>query len=84
MCLGIPGKITAVEDRGGLRMGRVDFDGVSKEACLSYVPEAAVGDFVIVHVGFAISRLDEEEARRVFSYLREMDELAQLGEERGP
>ncbi len=84
MCLGVPGRIASVEDKGGLRMGRVDFGGVVKEACLSYVPEAAVGDYVIVHVGFAISRLDEEEARRVFSYLREMGEIEQTGEARTP
>ncbi|MEK9144956.1 MAG: HypC/HybG/HupF family hydrogenase formation chaperone [Elusimicrobiota bacterium] len=84
MCLGVPGKIASVEDKGGLRMGRVDFGGVVKEACLEYVPEAAVGDFVIVHVGFAISRLDEGEARRVFSYLREMGELEEAQDARGP
>lgn len=84
MCLGVPGRIATIEDRGGLRMGRVDFGGVVKEACLSYVPEAEVGDYVIVHVGFAISRLDEGEARRVFSYLREMGELSELGDPRTP
>ncbi len=63
-----------------LRSGRVDFAGVVKRVNLSYVPDAAVGDFVLVHVGFAISTVDEVEARQVFSYLREMGELAELEE----
>ena len=63
-----------------MRMGRVNFGGVIKEASLAYVPEAAVGDYVIVHVGFALSRVDEAEAHKVFDYLRQMDELAELGE----
>ena len=61
-------------------MGRVDFGGIIKEASLAYVPEVNVGDYVIVHVGFALSRVDEEEAQKVFEYLREMDELAELKE----
>jgi hydrogenase expression/formation protein HypC len=61
-------------------MGKVDFGGILKEASLAYVPEAKVGDYVIVHVGFAISRLDEDEANKVFEYLREMDDLAELEE----
>jgi hydrogenase expression/formation protein HypC len=77
MCLGIPGKVLSVRD-GDLRMGRVDFGGIVKEICLAYVPEADVGDYVIVHVGFAISRVDEAEAARVFRYLDEMDELGEL------
>jgi len=64
------------------RMGKVDFGGVLKEASLAYVPEAEVGDYVIVHAGFAISRLDEEEAGKVFEYLREMEELSELDEDR--
>lgn len=59
-------------------MGRIDFGGVIKEASLAYLPEAQVGDYVIVHVGFAISRVDEEEAKQVFEYLREMEELVEL------
>jgi len=62
------------------RMGRVDFGGVIKEASLAYVPEANVGDYVIVHVGFALSKVDEDEAQKVFEYLKEMDELAELKE----
>lgn len=74
MCLGVPGKILSEYERG-LRMGKVDFAGVVKEVCLAYVPEAVVGDYVIVHVGFAISRLDPEEAEEVFGYLRQIGYL---------
>ena len=76
MCLAIPGKIESVSGDDPLqRMGRVNFGGIVKEVSLAYVPEAAVGDYVIVHVGFAISTLGEEEANQVFEYLRQMDEL---------
>ena len=79
MCLGIPGRILSVEtDSSGLPVGKVDFSGAVKSVCLAYVPEAGPGDYVVVHVGFAISRLDEAEARRVFSYLDEMGELKEL------
>ena len=78
MCLAIPGKILEFHDSNGIRMGKVDFGGVSREACLEYLPEAGLGDFVMVHVGFAISKVDEEEAARTFKYLEEMDELAEL------
>ncbi|MCC6552989.1 MAG: HypC/HybG/HupF family hydrogenase formation chaperone [Polyangiaceae bacterium] len=71
MCLGIPGKVLSIVERE-LTMARVAFGGVVKEVCLAYVPEAAVGDYVIVHAGFAISRVDEQEAARVFSYLEEI------------
>jgi hydrogenase expression/formation protein HypC len=71
MCLGVPGEVKAITE-GDLRMGRVAFGGVVKEVCLAYVPEAGVGDFVVVHAGFAISRIDREAASRVFSYLDEM------------
>ena len=77
MCLGIPGRIIEVHDEGGLAMGRVDFGGVRKEACLAYVPDAAVGDYVIVHVGFAISRVDEGEALRTLEILGQMGDLVQ-------
>jgi len=79
MCLGVPGKVVAVEVTDlGLTMGTVSFGGIRKEVCLAYVPEARVGDYVIVHVGFAIHKIDEAEARVVFQMLREMDELAEL------
>ena len=80
MCLAIPGKIESIRGDDPLtRMGKVDFGGIRKEACLAYVPEAKVGDYVIVHVGFALSRVDEEEAHKVFEYLKEMEELGELG-----
>ncbi len=77
MCLGIPGKVIEIRDDAGLRMGRVDFGGVRKEACLSYVPEVKLGDYVVVHVGFAISRVDEEEALRTLDLLEQMGDLVQ-------
>lgn len=81
MCLAVPGKITAITgDEPMSRMGKIDFGGILKEASLAYVPEAKVGDYVIVHVGFAISRLDEAEANQVFDYLRQMEDLSELGE----
>jgi hydrogenase expression/formation protein HypC len=75
MCLGVPGKITEIHDTGFLRQGSVDFGGVSREVCLSCTPEAQVGDYVIVHVGFAISQIDEEEAHATLEVLRQMGEL---------
>lgn len=79
MCLGVPGQIVTIEDGvSGMAMGKVNFAGVIKQVCLAYVPEAQVGDYVIVHVGFAISKVDEEEAKTVFAYLREMGELREL------
>lgn len=63
MCLGIPGKIIEIYDTGGFRMGKIDFGGVIREACLEYVPEAKTGDYTIVHAGFAISLLDEDQAK---------------------
>jgi hydrogenase expression/formation protein HypC len=69
MCLGIPGRIVGMTD-DGLRMGLVDFGGIRREVCLAYEPDAAVGDYVIVHVGFAISRVDEEEAARTLAVIR--------------
>ncbi len=84
MCLAIPGKIIGISGEDPLtRMGKIDYGGVVKEVSLAYVPEAVVGDYVIVHVGFAISRVDEAEARQVFEYLREMQELADLEEATG-
>jgi hydrogenase expression/formation protein HypC len=74
MCLGIPGKVVEIRDDGPMRMATVDYGGARKEACLAYVPEVGLGDYVIVHVGFAISQLDEEEALRTLELLRMMDE----------
>ena len=79
MCLAIPGKVLSIEgDDPLLRTGKVSFGGAVKPVNLAYLPEAQVGDWVVVHVGFAISRLDEAEANQVFEYLREMGELAEL------
>ena len=81
MCLAVPGKITSISGEDPMmRTGKVDFSGILKEVSLAYVPEANVGDYVIVHVGFALSKVDEEEAQKVFEYLRQMDELAELKE----
>lgn len=82
MCLGVPGKVLSIGGDDELRMGRVDFGGIVKEACLACVPEAVVGDYVIVHAGFAISRVDEVEAARVFQYLERLEELTGLKERR--
>jgi hydrogenase expression/formation protein HypC len=79
MCLGIPGRILEIRDDRGLMMGQVDFGGVRREVCLAYVAdEVGPGDYVVVHVGFAISRVDEAEARRTFEALREMSQLEEL------
>ena len=75
MCLAIPGKVTQIYESNGMKMGKVDFGGVIKEACLEYLPGIQVGDYTIIHVGFAISQLDEEEARRTLEMLREIDAL---------
>ena len=79
MCLGIPGRIIEVDKSTDLPTGIVDFGGVKRQVCLAYVAdEAVVGDYVIVHVGFAISKVDEEEARRTFEILKEMSQLDEL------
>ena len=75
MCLAIPGKVLHKEDRAGTLIGRVDFGGITREVQLDFVPEAQVGDYVIVHVGFALSRLDAQEAVRTLELLREMGAL---------
>jgi hydrogenase expression/formation protein HypC len=79
MCLAIPGKVLSISGDDPLtRMGRIDFSGVVKQASLAYVPEVVIGDYVIVHVGFALSKVDEAEAQKVFEYLKQMDELGEL------
>ena len=80
MCLGVPGKIVEIYETEGLRMGKIDFGGITREACLAYVPETEVGDYTIIHVGFAISRLSEEEARATLEIL---NEIADIDEELG-
>jgi hydrogenase expression/formation protein HypC len=82
MCLAVPGKITSISgDEPLARTARVDFGGILKEVSLAFVPEAEPGDYIIVHAGFALSRVDEEEAGKVFEYLREMEELNELNED---
>jgi hydrogenase expression/formation protein HypC len=79
MCLAIPGKlIELVTDPSGIQMGRVNFGGITKKICLEYTPEAKVGDYLLVHVGFALSTVDEEEARRTYALLREISGLDEL------
>ena len=83
MCLAVPGRLVEIVDGGdiSLRVGKVDFGGIRKEISLAYVPEAEVGKYVLVHVGFAISVIDEDEAQRVFKYLEELGGLQEeLGE----
>src|SRR5512135_1161517 len=86
MCLAVPGRIVEIYEAGGLKMGKIDFGGVYREACLAYVPDVQVGDYTVIHVGFAINRLNEAEAQESLSLLQEMinleDELGPSGEER--
>lgn len=79
MCLGIPGRVVALHDDGGLLMGTVDFAGTTREVCLAYLaPDIDVGDYALVHVGFAIAKVDEDEARRTFEALAAMSQLDEL------
>jgi hydrogenase expression/formation protein HypC len=75
MCLGVPGKVVEIYQTDRVRMGKVDFGGLLKEVCLAYVPEVEVGDYAIVHVGFAITRLDEQSAQESLALLRQMRSL---------
>jgi hydrogenase expression/formation protein HypC len=77
MCLGIPGKVVEIYEANAVRMGKVDFGGVQKEVCLAYVPEIAVGDYTIIHVGFAITKLDEASALESLDLFREMGVLVE-------
>lgn len=78
MCLGIPGKVIEIYRENDLLMGKIDFSGIRKGVCLEHVPQAQLGDYVLVHVGFALSILDAEEAGRVFDFLKEMNQLEEL------
>jgi hydrogenase expression/formation protein HypC len=84
MCLGIPGKIVEIYEQHDLPMGKIEFGGVAKEICLAYTPEARVDDYVIVHAGFAISCVNEEEAQEIFSYLAQFGETAEVEEKPTP
>jgi hydrogenase expression/formation protein HypC len=78
MCLAVPGKVIEVETLDGIRMGRANFGGIVKKVCLEYTPEAQVGDYVMVHVGFALGKVDEEEAERTYRLLEELNQLTDL------
>jgi hydrogenase expression/formation protein HypC len=75
MCLAVPGRVVEIQGDGVQRMGRIDFGGVVRQACLAYLPEAEPGDYVLVHVGFAISRIDEQSARETLEVLKQIGEL---------
>ena len=81
MCLGVPGKVIEIYEANGLIMGKVDFGGVKREVCLEYIPEIEIGQYVIVHVGFAINMMSEEEAEETLALLRQ---IIDIGEEIGP
>ncbi|MEN6556892.1 MAG: HypC/HybG/HupF family hydrogenase formation chaperone [Thermoguttaceae bacterium] len=76
MCLGIPGQVIEIDQQNGLPMGKVEFGGIVKNVCLSYTPEVRVGDYVLVHVGFALSRIDEAEDRETMAFLEEIESYA--------
>ena len=78
MCLAIPGKVVQTFAKDGMQMARVQFGGITREACLEYVPDTQVGQYVLVHVGFAISRVDEDEAQRTYQALADLDQLTEL------
>jgi hydrogenase expression/formation protein HypC len=84
MCLGIPGRVVSREPEDGLLMGRVDFGGVARKVCLEHVQDVQVGEYVLVHVGFALSKIDETEALKIFSLLIELDQLSELESEPEP
>lgn len=75
MCLAVPGRLVEIQGDGDMRMGRIDFGGVVRQACLAYLPEAEPGDYVLVHVGFAISRIDEQAARETLEALKQIGEM---------
>ena len=75
MCLGVPGKIVEIYEANGLSMGKIDFGGVTREACLAYVPEAQAGDYAIIHVGFALHLIDEHEAQQTLELLRQISDV---------
>jgi hydrogenase expression/formation protein HypC len=82
MCLGIPGEIVDLRDDAGLRIGTVRFAGITRDVCLDYVPDAAVGEYVLVHVGFAISKINPEEAARTYRVLEELGQTGELTSDR--
>jgi hydrogenase expression/formation protein HypC len=84
MCLGIPGKVVRTFHEHDVLMGKVDFGGVCKQVCLEHVPDVQIGQFVLVHVGFALSRIDEDEAAKVFEFLNSMNQLDELDVNESP
>ena len=82
MCLAIPGKIVETLESDGLQMAKVSFGGIVKQVCLEYTPDAVPGDYVLVHVGFALSKVDPDEAERTYRLLEELNQLAELSEEK--
>jgi len=80
MCLAVPGKVLSIQGEDIARVGRVNFGGIVKEVNLAYVPQAGIGDYVVVHVGFAISVMDEREATQVFEYLKQIGEVDEIEE----
>lgn len=82
MCLGVPGKIVEIYQANGLAMAKIDFGGVTREACLQYIPEAKIGDYTLIHVGFALNLISEEEAQETLTMLRQISDLgSELGVE---
>ncbi len=77
MCLGVPGKIVEIYEANGLKMGKIDFGGVFREACLSYIPEAQVGDYTLIHVGFALNIISEEEAKETIALINQIVEASE-------
>lgn len=80
MCLGVPGKIVEIYETNGLSMGKIDFGGVTREVCLAYVPEAQVGDYTVIHVGFALHLISEQEAQETLELLKEIAEVGDRDE----
>lgn len=78
MCLAIPGKVISVQESDGILMGKVDFGGIQKQVCLQYTPDVVVGEYVIVHVGFSLSKMDEQEAAKTYKLLEELNQLNEL------
>jgi hydrogenase expression/formation protein HypC len=76
MCLAVPGRVAELYESAGVPMARVDFGGIAREACMAYLPEAVLGEYVLIHAGFAISKMDEEEARKTLADLETLAELA--------
>jgi hydrogenase expression/formation protein HypC len=75
MCLSVPGKVLEITEEDGFKMGRVEFSGITKKICLQYIPDIQVGEYALVHVGFAISKIDEKEAAKTLNLLRELEQL---------